>query len=124
MIETDPHEQRRRSELGELARLHLDLMRRVDGRRQAQDAHAVAADGLHERLQVGRRRDDRERAAATGGSGRQQEQRKGEHCKEWSGLSPSYFLATNTLFGTMQCTPLRTSTTWLTRQSATMEVSE
>jgi hypothetical protein len=35
-----------------------------------------------------------------------------------------YFLATNTLFGTMQCTPLRTSTTWLTRQSATIDVRE
>ena len=38
--------------------------------------------------------------------------------------STRYFLATNTFLGTMQCTPFLTSTTWVTRQSATMDARE
>ena len=35
-----------------------------------------------------------------------------------------YFLATNTLLGTMQCTPLRTFTTWVTTQFVVMDARE
>src|SRR6185436_13220260 len=50
----------------------------------------------------------------------------GQHERERDGGAradhPGYFLA-KIDFGTMQCTPLRMSTTWLTRQSPTIDVS-
>jgi len=36
----------------------------------------------------------------------------------------TYFLAVKIDLGIMQCTPFRTSTTWLTRQSPTIDTSE
>ena len=134
MVEADPHEQGSGAERGELARLDLDLVRLVDGRRQARHAHPVAADRLHQGLEVRRRGDDRQRAAALGGGGQQQEHGDEDRQAPTAEVRARdesvrmrlrvYFFATKMLLGTMQCTPLRTSTTWLTRQSATIEASE
>jgi len=117
VVEADAHQQRGGLELGEGARLDLHAVRVVERGRQAHHAHAGAADRLDQRLQIGGGGDDRQGAAAPRGGGGQPEQRAGERAAHYDFL-------TKTLLGTMQCTPLRTSTTWLTRQSPTMEVSE
>ena len=105
VVEADAHEQGGGFESRELAGLHLDGVRILQRRRQALDGHAVAADGLHQRPEIGRRRDDGERDGESAPAGHR------------------YFLA-KIDFGIMQCTPLRTSTTWVTRQSPTIETSE
>ena len=121
MVEADAHEQGGGFESRELAGLHLDGVRILQRRRQALDGHAVAADGLHQRPEIGRRRDDGERGAdSTRGAGRQRER---ERDGESAPAGHRYFLA-KIDFGIMQCTPLRTSTTWVTRQSPTIETSE
>ena len=83
-------------------------------------AHAVAADLLDQRLEVGRGRHDGKRAAAPRWSGGPYYEPGAEQRPQHRG----YLLAVKTDFGIMQCTPLRTSTTWLTRQSPTMDTSE
>ncbi len=117
VVEADAHQQRGPAQLGERARLDLHAVRVVERGGQAGHTHAVAADRFHERLEIGGGGDDGQGAAAPRGSGGQPEQRAGERAAHYD------FLA-KMLLGTMQCTPLRTSTTWLTRQSPTMEVSE
>jgi hypothetical protein len=90
-------------------------MRILRGRGETFDGNAVTADGLDERFQVRRGRHHRDAAAAPGGSGDQENNRDDDPAH-------SYFL-TKIDFGTMQWTPLRMSTTWLTRQSPTIDVS-
>src|SRR6185503_1463781 len=110
VVEADARQQRGGPELGERARLHLHAVRVVKWRGQARLARARAAARLDEALQVGGGGDDGKGAAAPRGGGGQPEQRAGERAAH-------YDFVTKTLLGTMQCTPLRTSTTWLTRQS-------
>ena len=117
VVESDAREQHGGLELGEGARLDLHAVRVVERWRQAHDAHADAADRLGQGFQIRARGDDGQGVAAPRGGGAKAEQRGGERAAHYDFL-------TKTLLGTMQCTPLRTSTTWLTRQSPTMEVRE
>ena len=122
MVEAHADEQGGGLESRELTGLHLDGVRILQRRRQALDGHAVAADSLRQRLEIGRRRDDGERSAGPGhGAGGRQRER--ERDGESAPAGHRYFLA-KIDFGIMQCTPLRTSTTWVTRQSPTIETSE
>ena len=126
MVEADPDEERRAAERGDLPRLDLDRVRVRERRGESFHAHAVAADLLDQRLEVGRGRHDGQRAAAPRGSGGPAAART-ETASSAARARPQhrgYFLAVKTDFGIMQCTPLRTSTTWLTRQSPTMDTSE
>ena len=93
-------------------------MRILERGSEALDADAVAADDLDQRLEIGGRRDDGEGASAVDDGG--DPQGDGE-CGE---AEDPYDFLVKADFGIMQCTPLRTSTTWLTRQSPIIDVSE
>ena len=120
MVEADADEEGGLAEPRELAGLDLDGVRVVEGGGEALHADAVAPHRLDERLEVGGGGDDGDGAAAPrGGGGEQQDERRAPARR-----GTGYFLAVKMALGTMQCTPLRTSTTWVTRQSPTIEVSE
>ena len=114
MVEADAHEQSRIFHARKLAGLHLDRVRIAQRGRQAFDFDFLAADRLDQALQVGRGRDDGKRRGPGGRAPQNQQRQRAQH---------RYFFFTNIDFGTMQWTPLRTSTTWLTRQSAAMDVN-
>ena len=69
VVHADPDEERRAAERGDLRRLDLDRVRVRERRGERFDAHAVAADLLDQRLEVGRGGHDGQRAAAPRGSG-------------------------------------------------------
>jgi len=118
VIEPDAHQQISRAQARDVARLELDRVRILQRRGQTLDADAVAADDLDQPLEIGRGRDDGEGAAALGAGG------PGQRGGDGDGPKSRYDFFAKADFGIMQCTPLRTSTTWLTRQSPIIEVSE
>jgi len=103
VVEADADHERRLAQRHELTREDLERVRIVPGIGEAGDADALATDGRHEVTKIG------------GGGGDRQGRRHQERQQH-------YFL-TKIALGTMQCTPLRMSTTWLTRQSPTIDVS-
>ena len=121
VVEAYPNEEHGAPQRRHLSRLDVDGVRVLPGSHQRFHGHPVPGHRLYERLEIRGRGHDSQRAAAPRGSGSPEKEGDGalerpEHA--------GYFLAVKIDFGIMQCTPLRTSTTWLTRQSATMEVSE
>ena len=96
-------------------------MRIDEGRGEALDGDPITSHGFDERLEVGGGGHDRQRAAGPGSrAGGRHEHERERGCAR--AVKHGYFL-TKIDFGTMQCTPLRISTTWLTRQSPTIDVS-
>ena len=124
MIEADAYEQRGGLELRELAGLDFDRVRVLYGRRQTVHADAIASDCLDQRLQICGGGDHGQPTGWGRGDSTPCRQHDERSEREAGGARAQhrYFL-TKMDFGIMQCTPLRTSTTWVTRQSPTMETS-
>ena len=117
VVEPDAHEEISGPEARELSGLEIDGVGILERRREAVDADAISTHDLDQGSEIGRRRHDGEGTAAACDGGRAQRQDDDE-------ADASYDFFVKADFGIMQCTPLRTSTTWLTRQSPIIEVSE
>ena len=101
-------------------------MRVLLGRGEALDFDARAADRLGERLQVRRGGDDAELLLCEDVSRRRREDERQESVKKpppppYGEEGSNYERLVKIDFGIMQCTPLRTSTTCETRQSAAID---
>ena len=121
MIETDPNDKRRVPQPCKLPRLHLECMWVLLGSRQTLHFQAVAAYRFGQGFQVGRSRYDPDLFLRQASSWRRQ-QKRGKHQRKRPHMDRATqdFLVKIDL-GIMQCTPLRTSTTWETRQSPTID---
>ena len=118
MIEPNPDQYRCAAQPRHLARLELDGMRVLLGRGKAFGFHAIAAHCLDQRLEIGGRRYDPRFLLREHRWGRRRGKR-GERYEEGADQDRWRFVKMD--FGIMQCTPLRTSTTWETRQSPAIE---
>ncbi len=118
MVEPDAHEEIGGPEARDLSGLEIERVRVLKRWGEALDADPVTAHHLDERLQIGGRRHHVD--GATGGHGAGGCERDDE-CED---PEERYDFLLKADFGIMQCTPLRTSTTWLTRQSPIIDVSE
>ena len=116
MVQADPYEQRSGFELSKLARFDLQSVGVLKRRGQALYLNPLPTDNFNQAPEVSRGGDYRKRLGAPGGSSPREEK-----CKR---VEHPYFFLVKIDLGTMQWTPLRTSTTCVTLQSATIEVRE
>jgi hypothetical protein len=118
VIEPDLDDKRRTPQPRELRRLHFDGMRVLLGRGEALDVHTVATHRLDQRLEIGGSRYNPGSFLREDRLWRRRGKRGERHDQ---GSDQDFSRVVKTDFGIMQCTPLRMSTTCVTRQSPTIE---
>jgi len=126
VIEPDTNQEIGGPERRDLAGLEIERMGVVKRGGKALYADSVTAYRLDQCLEIGGRRHHVGGTTGNPAAGPTGDLRPGgpERDRESEDLEERYDFFVKADFGIMQCTPFRTSTTWLTRQSPIIDVSE